>query len=471
MLDTTRSLADQCTQIWDLTRKQRREEERTKQEPALLRLWDAEWELQHIITGIEYEASFTWVSNDVGPGMLEIPFEHPAAQWIHDSDGRVDRGEGRGVHITVDYCKARWSGRMEKSSVETREDGSTVMVLTFAHDYLELSYITCWSNPYLPSSIQAPRSWVLGGPVDWILLTTLHANLFRLHNPLLTVPDDPLDFDSWDSPLDQSDWPMVTKPLKFGQAMRSGVMWGLISSRWQTWSDMAKIMLDDSELSVTCTRYLDGDELPWADAELRHGCLVIGIEDKSGVHVGTANGGNIFDGIRRTIASFGEDFIESTSELITDTEMPDEYFIPGKRLTHKEFPYVVYRTGEGSGIETSKFIHSPAKAVTIQMGGKSMPGVVCAPSRKGRGAGDLAPSMKLFQPRSALSGTSSGTCSSSARWVEPSTICSSPSTAMSSGRGCRGSCSNAHKTRAGHATKNISKTWAAHHQRHTPSPA
>lgn len=375
MLDTTLPPAEQCTKIWQFTRQQRKDEDRIRQEPPIVRLWDAEWSLQHVISGIEYEATFAWISNDVGPGQIEIPFEHAAAKWIHDSDGRVDRGEGRGVHITVDYCQARWSGRLEKSVVETREDGDTVMVLTFAHDYLELSYINCWSNPYTSSAVQAPKAWVLGGPVDWILLNTLHANLFRIHNPLLTVPDDPTDFDSWDTPLDMSDWPMVVKPLTFVDAMKGGTMWGLVSSRWQTWSDLAKVMLDDSELSVVCTRYLDGDPLPWDDANIRHGTLVISIEDKSGVMVGTAHGGSVWDGLRRTFAQFGEDFLESTSELLSDSDLPESYFIPGHRLTDKEFPYVVYRTGEGSGIESSKFINSPAKGVTIAMGGKSMPGV------------------------------------------------------------------------------------------------
>jgi len=227
--------------------------------------------------------------------------------------------------------------------------------------------------------VQFPRSWLLAGPVNWILLTSLHLQLVREHNPLITIPDDPLDITLYDDLFDQSNWSVVVKPISFLDAAASGVVWGVVSSRWSNWHDMAKIVLEDSELSVVCTRFLNGDPQPWEGANLRHGTLVIDIADKSGVHIGTSNGGSIFDGLVRTAAEFATDFIDSTQNLISDTEAPEEYFLPGFYATKKEWPYVVYRTGEGSGIETSKFINSPAKGVQVNVGGHSMPGVVCAP--------------------------------------------------------------------------------------------
>ena len=50
---------------------------------------------------------------------------------------------------------------------------------------------------------------------------------------------------------------------------------------------------------------------------------------------------------------------------------------------------MVYRTGEGTGIETSKFINSPAKAVQVNVGGHSMPGVNEAISASIQAAGDI----------------------------------------------------------------------------------
>lgn len=182
---------------------------------------------------------------------------------------------------------------------------------------------------------------------------------------------------------------MVVNPITFGEAAASGAIWGVVSSRFATFHDMAKTLLEDSELSIVCTRYLEGDPLPWDGANLRYGTLVISIEDKSGVYIGTSNGGTVFSGLRRTFAEFAEDFIDSTANLIDDTETPQEYFIPGLKLTKAEAPYVVYRTGEGSGIEASRFINSPAKAVQVNVGGHSMPGVNEAISSSIQAIGDL----------------------------------------------------------------------------------
>lgn len=388
MLDTTLSLEDQCSAIWAATLQQERDEERIRNTPPDIRLWDGEWQLQHIISGVEYQASFQWVSNDTGPGQIEIPFDHPAAQWVHDAQGRVDRGEGRNVHITVEYCNTRWSGRLDKAVVETGEDGDDVLSMDFAHDYENLKFYSVWSNSHLPDWFQWPRALLLGGPVPWILLTALQLQLTREHNPLLTIPDDPLDWsliDTWD----QSNWSVVVKPTSFAEWAARGVVWGVLSSRFATWHDMAKTLLEDSELSVTCTRYLEGDPAPWDGANLRHGTLVIDIEDKSGVHIGTSNGGTVFDGLARTVAEFSEDFIDSTEALIDDTDVPQEYYTSGSRLTKPEWPYVVYRTGEGSSVESSRFINSPAKAVQVIVGGHSMPGVNEALSASVQAIGDL----------------------------------------------------------------------------------
>jgi hypothetical protein len=149
VLNTLAPLEDQCSEIVRLTRQQRAVQERLRRTPPEIRLWDAEWQLQHVISGIEYSASFQWISNDTGPGQLEIPFDHPAAEWVHDSLGRIERGEGRGIHLTVDFCETRWSGRLDKAVVETREDGDDVLVMDFAHDYENLKFYSVWSNPFL----------------------------------------------------------------------------------------------------------------------------------------------------------------------------------------------------------------------------------------------------------------------------------------------------------------------------------
>ena len=397
--------------VWNAVQEQKLNEENIRRSQPLVRLWNAEWQLQHVL-GNEYRAQFSFISNDTGPGQIEIPFDSPAAQWVHDHQGRIARGEKRNVFITVDYCGARWSGIMDKYSVEKRDDGDVVLIIDLLHDYEFLKWYTLWSNPWLPALFQVPRAFVLAGPVSWVIRTALFLNIVREHNPLITWPDDPMNLSSWFTSLDQSNWHVVVKPQGFLEAMASGVTWGVLFSRWANFHDAAKIMLEDAELSIRCDRYLPGDPPPWPGANLRYGTLVIDVVDKSGVNIGTSYGGSIFDGLVRTVNEFGDDFIDSTSQLIADADTPPGYYNKGNRFTDKVKPYVVWQEGENSPIQTSAWINSPAKGVQVAVGGHSMPGVVCAPSGNRGGAGHTGTHqrMKLSAPVSKRSATSSATC-------------------------------------------------------------
>ena len=370
------SAGDQlCDTIWDATNEQKLVEERIRRQQPVGRIWDAEWNLQHVM-GSEYSAKFSWISNDTGPGQTEFPMDSPIAQWIYDYQSRLDRDEGRTVGITIDYCGARWSGILDKFAVERREDGDNVLVVDWVHDYEKLKWYSVVPNPFLSDAFQFPRAWLLAGPVTWVLKLTLFLNIWREHNPFLTWPDDPMDLDNWLSMgLDMSDWHTVVKPESFLDALQSGVVWSVATSRWANFHDMAHYMLEDAELSVVCRRYLPGDDEPWPDADLRYGTLVIDFVDKSGILVGTSNGGNIFDGLVRTVVEFADDFIDSTVDVISDADTPGDYFDIGKRYTDPVRPYVIFYEGETSPIETSSWVYSPAKGVQVAVGGHSAPGV------------------------------------------------------------------------------------------------
>ena len=135
--DLTSPLATQCAQTWQTCQDLRAAEQRLRKTPPLVRIWDAEWNLQ-FLGGTEYKGSFSWISNDTGPGQMEFPLTSPVAAWIQDDNGRIARGQGRNVCITVDYCGARWSGIMDKFAVEQREDGDMVLVTDWLHDYEHL---------------------------------------------------------------------------------------------------------------------------------------------------------------------------------------------------------------------------------------------------------------------------------------------------------------------------------------------
>ena len=364
-----------CDTIWDATETQKLVEERIRREQPVGRIWDAEWNCQHVM-GSEYSAKFSWISNDTGPGQTEFPFESPIAQWIYDYQGRLDRGEGRTVGITIDYTGARWSGILDKFAVEQREDGDRVLVVDWVHDYEKLKWYPVVPNPFLPDGFQFPRAWLLAGPCTWVLKVTLFLSIWREHNPFLTWPDDPLDLNNWVTMgLDMSNWHTVVKPESFLQAIGSGVVWSVVTSRWANFHDMAHYMLEDSELSVVCRRYLPGDQPPWEGADLRYGTLVIDFVDKSGIQIGTSHGGNVFDGLARTINEFADDFLDSTSELISDAPTPSEYFAVDKRYTDKIKPYVIFYEGETSAVQTSSWVYSPTKGVQVSVGGHSAPGV------------------------------------------------------------------------------------------------
>lgn len=362
-------------EVWNATREQKLAEERIRREQPVGRIWDAEWNLQHIM-GSEYSAQFSWVSNDTGVGQTEFPFDSPVAQWIYDYKGRMDAGSGRTVGISVDYCGARWSGILDKFAVEQREDGDSVLVVDWVHDYEKLKWYSVWSNPMLGPGFQFPRAFTAAGPVPWVLKFTLFMQLWREHNPFLTWPDDPLDLNNWlTMGLDMSQWHTVVKPQSFLQALQSGAVWGVVSSRWQNFHDMAHYMLEDSEMSVQVRRYLPGDDKPWTNANLRYGTLVVDVVDKSGVNIGTSNGGTIFDGLIRTQIEFADDFIDSTLDVINDADTPADYFTQGKRYTDRTKPYVIFYEGDTSPIQTSSWIYSPSKGVQIEVGGHSAPGV------------------------------------------------------------------------------------------------
>lgn len=148
------------------------------------------------------------------------------------------------------------------------------------------------SNLFLPAAFQFPRAFLLAGPVPWVLKLSLFLNILREHNPLITIPDDPLNIGSWFTSLNQSTWNVVVKPGSLLDGMAAGDIWGVVSSRWSNWHDMAHQMLEDGEYSVHCQRWFTGDPIPvgFAAANMRDGQLVVDIINKSGFLLGTSHG-------------------------------------------------------------------------------------------------------------------------------------------------------------------------------------
>ncbi|MDJ0404040.1 phage tail protein [Rhodococcus erythropolis] len=381
-------LLDRCNAIWAATQAQEKQDTLSRLEPPLMRLWDGDYNMHHIV-GCEYSANFEWINNDSGTGLTELPFDSAAAQWIYDVKGRIARGEKRNVHISIDKNGARWSGRMQDFSVEKRDDGTVVMVVRWIHDYETLKHYQVWCNPFTAAAVQWPRVFMLAGPGIWALKCSLFLQIMRENTSLWRIPDDPLNLNSWGSGLDMSNWSVVVKPTSFMQDLAAGSLWTVVSSRFKTWHDMAKRPLADGEYTVVVRRWFTGDELPWPGANLRHGALVVDIVDKSGYYTGTATSGSMFTGLKRTVAHFAENFIDSTLDLVNDNSIPADYLKAGVKSTDKAMPYVVFREGEETGIQTSTFLYTPSTATQINVGGHSAPGVDETISASIQAVGDI----------------------------------------------------------------------------------
>ncbi len=393
----TAELLDECEAIWEVTEERERQRELARNAEPEVRVWDGDWAL-HGWLDAAYLIDVEWVDNDTGPGVTELPWDHYAAEWIWDEWGRIQRGEKRNVHLTVDTATgARWSGRLEHVTAEEREDGTQVLVIDWLSDFETVKWYTVWSNAFLPSALQFPRLFLLAGGARWVLLTALHLQIMREQQNWWSLPDDPLNPASW-VPADVSQWSVVVKPHSFFDDLADGITWALLISTFKNFFDLAKPILEDAELSLTWRRYLATDDTqPIPGQTLRHGCLVLDIVDKSGYYnSGTSNGGTLWDGLIRAVASFVDDFIDPVEEEIANIDEPT-YKLPGILGTVKTTPYVVWLRGRETGIRSSKFTRTPAKGVQVVVGGHSAYGVNEAIDAAINMAGDLI-AAALFVP-------------------------------------------------------------------------
>lgn len=367
--------AAECEAIWEATLQQERSDQRLRNGEQVIRLWNGNWDLKHMVTDF-YSADFNPIDNDTGTHELLLPWEDPAVQWAYDEQARLADGDKQNIHISSDYMGARICGRLERLDIETNEWGRQMCRMTFLDDYENLKWYDVWSNPFLPAAFQFPRVFIVPGPLIWALKLTLFLQLLRENVPLLSwsMPDDPVSGAGWVN-LDQETWEIVVKPTSLMDDLAAGSIWGVVSSRWKNFHDMATPMVEDAEYSWKLRRFFAGDEIePWmteAGIVPRHGALVVDLVDQSGVFVGTSHGGTMFDGLSRTIADFTEDFLDSTYEAISDEEIPEEYYT-SNRLQRKERPFVTY-TSDMPGVKSMKYSYIPAKGVVINCGGHSMP--------------------------------------------------------------------------------------------------
>lgn len=398
------TLADH-QRVWEYAAARKAKREKARLDPPLVRLWDGDYVLRGIVAGWR-EVEFEFIENDVGTASLKLSLDHYMSKWIMDHKGRFKRN----VHITIDKQGARWAGRMDHYKVVRTKDGDVYVEIIFKHDMEELKHILVWANPFLRPEFQFPKLWIIFGPAKWCLLTTLFVNILRLETSLWTLPDNPLDITEWMGPsFWPGNWRQIVKPFPL-LADNSNLT--VVFSRFKPFYDVAKSVLEDSQLSMSCRRYLkDEDPHPFSDIEggllgvglvqdlatlipLRNGCLVWDIKDRSGWGTETAFGGSLLTGLVRAVVNIASDGTTEGIDVFTgDPTFPGEYYTPGFAGTNPHAPHVVFEDGRFTGIESSEFVYYEATDTSVVMGGHSMPGVNEAISTGINMAGDYLTSI------------------------------------------------------------------------------
>lgn len=357
----------ECEAIWAETQRQQQQRRAVRLLAPIVRLWDGDWKICGLVHGY-LTLEFGWKMNNTGTANMRLPLDHHIAKWVIDPYGRPNRN----IHMTVDKDGARWGGRMKNFSIVKASDGHRYLDIEFLDDYEELKYYNVWSNPFTPAGFQFPKLFILAGPARYMLKLALFVNILRQQSSLWHLPSDPLDPASWAQGLTPWNWSKVVQP---GSFLLDDSQWCIMHSRFKTWHDMAKPILQDAGLMVVTRRWLKGDPDPWPGAIMRNGQLIIDIVDKSGVFEQTALGGTVFGGMWRTVTKFGDNFVDEIVENVANPHVPVEYSLSKWLGTAPAQPWVVYHDGDISGIETSEYTMAPATAVQFNGGGKSAPGV------------------------------------------------------------------------------------------------
>lgn len=354
-------------------------------DPPVIKLYDGEWHYRGTVAG-EIAGNLTLIINDTGTIQLRLPIDLDdprgtwAAFWALEEEARGTTN----IHIIIETMGARIGGRMKpQNGVKvTRAEAGDEVTIDFLDDIEELKYVHTAGNPFLPLAlIQQPKAWLLLAPADYALMLTLAVNLIRLQltNIDVTAVLGLLDPANWNLGSLFSVWAqsqIVIKPKPFGSSIAPLAV--VVGSIRTSWFDVASPILEDAELQIVTRRYLTGDPEPWpgAGTAWRNGTLVVDIVDKSGFRQGTSLGGNLLTGLTRTISSVLSNNVEDSYDLFTGATIDEVgYRLPGILGTLPAHPYVVYRDGDITGIQTSEFARSPGGPGRITVGGQSMPGV------------------------------------------------------------------------------------------------
>ncbi|MBI3226635.1 MAG: hypothetical protein HYZ39_16435 [Mycolicibacterium cosmeticum] len=351
----------------------------------IIKLYDGDWVYRGTVYG-EIAGNVHQIVNETGTITVRLPIDLDdrrgtwAAFWALDEEARGTRN----IHVIIETMGARIGGRMNpKNGVKVvRGDKGDEVVINFLDDIEELKNVYTAGNPFLPLSlIQQPKAWMLYLQADHAILLTLAANLLRLQLTNISIADllELLNPFKWSLGNLLDVWQqsqIVVVPRNFNDSVAPLALF--VGSIRTSVFDVAAPILEDAELQWDLQRWFKGDPEPWPGAGTgwRNGTLFVRIVDKSGFRRKTSIGGNLLLGLTRTVAGVLSNHVEDSYDLFTGETIDETgYRLPGKLGTQPSDPYVIYRDGDITGIQTSEFSRSPGGAGRITVGGQSMPGV------------------------------------------------------------------------------------------------
>ncbi|AOZ61269.1 minor tail protein [Mycobacterium phage DarthPhader] len=380
------STVQQSEDLWKKIQLRRCKREQERLKAPLIELRDGDFRLRGEVAG-ERMIEWEFAENETTPATLHLPLAHYLAKWVMNHRGRAKRN----VILNIEKQGARWTGMMDHYRVIKTDSGDSYLEVVFLHDFEQTKHIRVWCNPFLRPELQFPKIWIIFGPAKWCLLVTLFVNLLRLETSLWTLPDDPTDINEWMGPsFNPANWRNIVKPFPFF-ADNSPV--SMVFSRFGTFYETAKQLLEDHQLTLTCRRYIHGrDEHPFNDLKgiwgidpiedllqlipLRDGCVVWDIEDNSGWGTQTAFGGSWLTGFVRAIVNLtGNGEVEGVDVFTGDYTFPGEYYRPDFLGTSPRAPHVVFEEGMLTGIKSSEFSYYEATDTSFLAGGASAPGI------------------------------------------------------------------------------------------------
>lgn len=320
------------------------------------------------------KGSFPFKNNTPTEGMVQLRDDHYISMWLKKLPN--DPSLRKNVIITVDFYGGvkRWSGMLDRWEVKSR-NGVKYLEVTFQDDLTFLQYLLCPPNPALPIPVfQFPRIFALAGPSRWTISTLIFIQLLRTQTNAWVLPDDPLDFESWDDIWDWSDWQAHIVAPSF---LEDSSLWTFVSSRMNPVDAVIADSLSDAQLTLTYRRVItdDGETCspnPFVP-QVANCALVFEVVDNSNISTmeGTFLEGTIIDGMVRSVVQYGSGFIEDIFNVIGEdqTLAPDEYSQNGFIGTIAKQPWLVIRDNEWTSVESSSLSWGPSKNVAVVVGG------------------------------------------------------------------------------------------------------